>query len=140
MKAIHKKRLLKLYEYMRQPQSKLAHKKFNFDVFNSLLGTTEDNPCGTMGCMAGELPAIDPRNWCWVESDIRRKGGIAIIQTDLKEYFGLDYFEVRHLFYPSYQSDLIDPYYECHARLDSDATKAQVVANLRRFLKIKGIL
>lgn len=145
MKAVHKKRLLKLYEYMRQPQKKLGNDKFDFSVYKDYIS------CGTCGCMAGELPYIFPRMWEFdtinyidILISVRLRQGqhgdrfsskSEIAQ--LSEFFGISYDEASHLFQPNGQSLGIDPRSKL---LERSATKRQVVANLRRFLKIKGIL
>lgn len=137
--TVQQKRLLALYDHMRQPQKKLAHKKFSFSYFNCTFpnGNVDKNGCGTCGCMAGELPAIFPKYWKW------RPGGLVYTESDekelpaLKEFFGLTVSEAAHLFLPGYQSTYIDKKTQMMGKY---STKRQVVANLRRFLKIKGII
>lgn len=125
---------------MRQPQKKLAHKKFDFDVFNT--GLHEKNSCGTNGCMAGELPAVFPKHWIWVCNGVYRKNikNNSSFFEEASEYFGIKVMEVFHLFYPDRQNVLIDLFFYTHSKLHREATKKQVVDNLERFLKIKNIL
>lgn len=129
MTQTQKKRLLKLYDHMRQPQRNLAHKKFNFGKWNG--GVEGKNVCGTNGCMGGELPAIF-KSWHWDGSNIKHSKDIKI-----SEFFGLTPGECQHLFIPFGQSIEIDP--KSHV-LGSFATKKEVVSNLKRFLKLKHIL
>lgn len=139
MKKIHKERLLKLYEHIQQPQKKLAHKRFDFGTFNTVSAST--NKCGTNGCMMGELPMLFPNKWEWHDDKVLLiKGSSYSVNMDLSSFFGLTDEEVEHITYPGMQHIEIDPYYEKHDELSTSATKRQVVANLRRFLKIKGIL
>lgn len=136
MKTKFKERLLALYKHMNQPQKNLAHKKFDFNIFND--GFKEKNECGTSGCMAGELPAVFPRSWGWSRFNVYLKNNSSgITVQDLAIYFGLTGAEMRHLFIPGGQSDFIDP--NCET-LPPEAKRAEVVANLKRFLKLKQIL
>jgi len=143
MNKVQKERLLKLYNHMRQPQSKLAHKEFNFACINKTPNVVDhSNTCGTMGCMMGEFPAIFPETWRWMGDNItlvKDDGGWGC-DSHIGHLFGLKISEVDHLFYPQSQLSSIDPYYNDHPELDDAATRQQVVANLRRFLKIKGVL
>lgn len=130
-----KERLLKLYEHMKQPQKNLAHKKFDFSVWNAC--ANERNECGTNGCMAGELPAIFPKYWQWEKGGLSYKGNHNLEIKGIAEFFGISMNEACHLFIPMAQLLTIDPKSK---PLDADAKKSQVVANLKRFLIIKGIL
>lgn len=129
---------------MKQPQKKLAHKKFSFNDFNRSPECNYDipkNECGTVGCMAGELPAIFPSIWKWDSYWIAMKRGIANNTVyNLATFFGINILEVRHLFYPNLQDKKIDPYWKNKQYLTPSATKREVVKNLERFLKIKGVL
>ena len=137
MEPIHKDRFLKLYNHMTQPQSKLGHEMFFFGCFNNKV-----NACGTMGCMAGELPVIFPNDWYFDEyKDVRLIHGLNFgVKIDLKEFFNITKHEAEHLFYPGMQDSKIDPYFFDHRDLPPISAKEAVVENLRRFLVIKGIL
>lgn len=141
MKEIYKERFIKLYEHMVQPQEKLAHKVFDFEHFNIELDNfdLEENICGTVGCMAGELPYIFPCDWKWVGNNILFINSESFYSStgNIKTFFGLNTSEVYHLFHPVSQSKYIDPNATI---LYSDATKEEVVNNLRSFMMIKGIL
>jgi hypothetical protein len=83
--------------------------QFNYEVFNSYIrGLGEARTvqgvsyCGTSGCAAGNLPALD--------SDFRfQAGGALVYKGDvvtpevLAEYFGISEAAVDHLFYPMCQ-------------------------------------
>lgn len=143
MKKIHKERLIKLYEYMKQHQGKLYHKKFDFGTYF--------NTCsyGTCGCMAGELPTIFPKYWRWISQSTiqylypimtQYSPNFHYVFPNIKSFFGITDSEAHHLFSPGKQLAYIDKYYRNHDVLSTRATKRQVVANLHRFLKIKGVI
>lgn len=135
MKAVHEKRLLKWYYHLLQPQKLLLHDKFYFGTYENREG------CKTLGCIAGELPAVFPKSWYFQNSVLFLKGSSYVpITQDVAAFFDISYVEASHLTIPGQQTMSVDPYYMDHPVLPTTATKAQVVANLRRFLKIKGIL
>jgi hypothetical protein len=132
MTKTHKERLVELYHYMEQPQRKLAHKKFGFYSFNSLF--KEADKCGTIGCMAGELPALFPEDWSWNFNFIELKGSCYLSTIEqLAFFFGLTKLETQHLFYPGRQ-------FAEEPQLKNYSTKAQVVKNFKKFLIEKNIL
>lgn len=147
MNQVQKKRWIKFYNHVSQPQDKWAHKEFNFGVFNAIKDYEEalDFPfgqiCGTVGCLAGEFPKVF-KNWRWSGEGVclTTKRGEMHMDYALIDFFGITEREGDHLFYPGYQDKEIDPYYNSHFILDEEATKEEVVENLRRFLVIKGIL
>lgn len=134
---------------MNQPQKNLAHKKFDFSQFNAIGDSGycfSHNGCRTNGCMAGELPAIFPRSWEWVGSQINLKSSMyCSTKSQLGEFFGIEYWEAAHLFYPgdqiNHKTAVEGEFYDPKGSiLYTNASKREVVANLRRFLKIKNIL
>ncbi|MCJ8166045.1 hypothetical protein MKJ04_14455 [Pontibacter sp. E15-1] len=40
-----------------------THQKFTFGVENSVIGTSDENPCGENGCMIGDMPLLRPDAW-----------------------------------------------------------------------------
>ena len=144
MKKIYKERFLKLYNHMLQPQEKLGHEKFDFRQFNDALSMcgTAGCMCGTAGCMGGELPIVFPDHWVFYKQTLvrlRRRKNI-YTNEDFASFFNITISESVHLFYPKGQSKSIDPYFLNHNELSVDATKEEVVENLRRFLVIKNVL
>ncbi len=113
METIYKNRFLALYNHMIQPQRKLGHKKFDFNHFNDGLDI-----CGTMGCMAGELPILYPDEWLFDGIFVRlTHGEMMRVADDLTEFFNIPIDEVYHLFYPWSQNSKIYPYFLKHSEL-----------------------
>lgn len=144
MKAIYTKRLLKLAAFL----DKLPKAKFDFNTFTSLgekpmmealkAGRTQ---CGTTGCAVGWMPAVFPRQVCWVGKDkpfgsvevaLRTKTGRPsrhVRYFDVAErLFGLTGDEVRHLFNP--ENDSI-------GSLRWSATAKDVAKHVRKFVREK---
>lgn len=128
-------RLKKLLAHMEQPQEKLGHKEFDFEIYDNGYG----GECGTAGCMAGELPFIWPDKWRLCTSPLKNhpilKGGsVYILSTEwhLMQWFGLDAGMVKHLFYPHFQDT---DKYGGKKMLNSSSKKEEVVENLREFIK-----
>lgn len=127
MTKTHLKRLQKLLEHMEKGE--LSVDKFDFGAFRR--GPFERERCDTAGCMGGELPALFPRLWKWevatpVLRDARRA---STFSESAERFFGLTTQQAGRLFYP--QGDW-------KAQTDSlpgNATRRQVTANLRRFIK-----
>lgn len=136
MKAIHKKRLLKLAKHLRS--GKLGHKKFNFAKINANLTGLEiySNGCGAIGCAIGECPIAFPDDWEF-------RDGRPIVNgfkksTDdcfesAERFFGLTEDQSSHLFAPQCQQ----PRRYGGVDLDSFATAKQVAANIEAFVRRK---
>lgn len=142
MKAIHKKRLLKLAEHLEK--GKLIHKVFDFATFNSekkepIPGWDyhkyiEAKPykCGTLGCALGEMPAVDKKKWNFDKTaNPHLKGTRKSAWDSAEEYFGISDTAVEHLFSPHSQDT--DEY--GGVLLGDDATAKQVASNIRKFVK-----
>lgn len=137
---IYKERLVKVVEHLEK--GVLGHKEFNFSVINN----GKDGTCGSQGCALGELPIIFPEAWRFNINDVF-SGGICLIRTEqydffpgLNEWFGIDYHEAKVLFYDN--SYLDDKNKELRdkigmAELNKSASKEQVAANMRIFIKWK---
>lgn len=131
MKAIYKKRLLKLAAFL----DKLPRKKFNFGSI-----VYSKPKCGTVGCAIGWTPKVFPS---LVEWDSRRSPsavkacgsdnfGFAEVAMSL---FGLSYKEANDLFDPCFVG--YQHWTQPVDRVDADATPKQVAASIRRFIKWK---
>lgn len=138
MKAIHKKRLLKLAEHLES--GKLGHNKFDFSVINcDLVGDAIKDTlfmCGTMGCAMGELPVCFPRAWTFGGIDFPvklRDGSSYDWHIDVREWFSIVREEMYHLFHPDSQI----PSLYSGKHLTGKATAKQVAANIRAFVKKK---
>lgn len=155
-KTIRIDRLRALEAHMRQGQ--LIHEKFDFGSYNALptdddgdpIGKFKANGCGTLGCMLGELPAVDPQ-WAFIDTlpVLKHLGAISFSRGQkywvsgrgytmesehhAMAYFGLSREQAIHLFLPDQQSLLyggID--------LDSDSSLEDVVKNLSLFIEKVG--
>lgn len=115
------------------------HKIFNFNFFNE--GEVLDNGiipnCKTIGCLAGELPAIDP---IW---SFNTNGGLLYkhysnlsTSLSLSEYFDLPLYIIQHIFYPYNQDKQIDP--NCKD-LYNNSTFEEVQNNLKSYLTHNNI-
>lgn len=141
-KKLGLKRLEKLRDWMR---GKGSGREFDFRTY--------EDTCGTVGCLAGELPYLFPNYWgfssfflaagkfiflkerpkSWKENKFSTKQPI----EELAYFFSLSLIEVKHLFIPYSQSSNIDPYYKERYCLVGESTKKEVLENLERFIKIK---
>jgi hypothetical protein len=148
MKSIHKKRLLKLAKHLES--GKLAHKKFNFGVWNGDQSGDQlyVNGCGYCGCAIGECPAVFKRDWMFRGGMPRlRNASAAPLATKnwLGEFtrdwprdsavawFGINQYELDHLFLPKQQK----PEAYGGKRLKDTASPAQVARNIRAFVAVK---
>lgn len=134
MKAIHKKRLLKLARHL--ARGKLKQDKWTFGRWHS-------ENCHTAGCAMGEAsylwPRVFKRNFDYSTND-----GVKLFTIEHRatrwegekaacEFFGLTLSESLSLFTPR------DKYTVTHGLepLSNSATRKQVAANIRRLLKLK---
>ncbi len=121
----YKNRLLMLAKHLEK--GKLGHKIFDFSVFNAHEnGWTCDPPtCGTRGCAIGECPILFPKEWEF--------NGVGLPQAKTMsnpKFFGLNHYEYEFLFLPfAFLPD--------SDRLPGTATKEQVAAHIRAFVKRK---
>ncbi len=131
-------RLVKLIENTAIPEKRL-HPEFDFQFFNwsreglttVMLSDGRKVPnCGTLGCLAGELPAVDPA-WHFDSTGDLYWGSEPPhgVSSQLCAYFGLHPYEVDGVFVPGRQSDIGRP------NLWGDTTVDQVLANARAFLE-----
>lgn len=140
MKAVYVNRLLKLAVFL----DKLPKAKFDFSTITSLgqkpmmeALKAGRHRCGTTACAIGWMPAIFPRQVCWVGEDrpygdlnvglrsagAARRVGKARNFAVAQRFFGISYEEALHLFNPGDIS------------LRYDATPKQVAKHIRRFVR-----
>lgn len=122
---MNKQRLLKLAKHLES--GKLGHKKFDYYVYNA--GKYDKNGCGTIGCALGECPIIF-KDWIFESSTslpILKKKLFCEPLESAEEFFGLNWQEARFLFMPN------------HNNLPDNATRKQVVAHIRKFVRHGGI-
>lgn len=100
MNAIHKKRMLKLADFL----EKLKPRKLNMDVVANLNGAKEMNAveCTSAACAMGWTPAVFPRHLKWEVGDryisVVRKDGLADEEA-MAKFFGIvDDYVVYYLF------------------------------------------
>jgi hypothetical protein len=124
-------RLKKLLTHMQSGQ--LSVDKFDFATFKQV------ETCGTMGCMAGELPTLFPEKWRFQEilfsspllQYLHNEEWTDYIRRSLSDFFSLSSEQTYRLFYPSYDS--WDENKGCV--LGEDATREEVTENLRQFIE-----
>ncbi len=109
--TLGRQRMVKLVEHNRKPANRL-HAHWAFDTFNAeeqeaplVTGRAPDGRavpnCGTEGCVAGELPAIDPAWYFDCHGNLLYDNFTRYSpRMAMAEYFGLDDREVSLLFYP----------------------------------------
>lgn len=136
MNKIHINRLHKLTEHLRN--GKLGHKRFDFAIYNGLeYGRNEPfskNGCGTVGCALGECPVIF-KDWKF-KGELKRPlyKDFSSIYTSAETFFNLTDGEYAHLFIPRCQQI----YKFSGKKLNNNATKEQVAANIEAFIKLKN--
>lgn len=158
MKAIYKKRLLKLATHLEK--GKLIHKEFSFADFNTSIDEVKKRAwdkycklpleeqyktaypdsyiidvkpysCGTAGCALGEMPVVDKKNWNFNKDAMPHLKGTRQepFESAIK-YFGLPDGAANHLFSPDSQDKK-----EFGGRiLGNKAKPKQVAANIRAFI------
>lgn len=142
---MNKERLLKLAEHLEI--GILGHKNFNFNVLNSQ--STEEHMCETSGCAIGELPIIFPEEWKWKKYPARiNTYSPRLIKDDrggtwkeVDQFFDLTSDESRVLFIPYYyygKESIIIREIEL-SQLDENATKEEVAAHIREFIRLKEL-
>lgn len=138
MKAIHRRRLEKLADHI--ATGKLGHRRFDFRCINE--GDYDEKGCGTLGCAWGELPFVFPRTFHYSKSGVLWAGesNVTFIGAmPVCRFLGITPEEASQLFAP--HTDL--PWRRNKRRfplsfLLNNATRRQVAANIRRFLKWKA--
>jgi len=130
MEAIHKKRLQKLADHLKN--GKLGHQRFDFSQLNS---KAEPYSCGTAGCALGECPIVFPKLWRFngVADPALKHEGSGDSFWDAEIFFGLTDEESSHLFNPESQH----PLRFGGEHLHGDATRRQVARNIEAFIKVK---
>lgn len=135
MKHFHKKRLLKLADFL----DKLPTQKFRFDVFaiedgKPMLEALEagEANCGTVACAIGWMPAIFPRQIKW-QPYLHDKKYKDIVFKGREELDGA--FETARVFFGIEERKtvykLFDPVW---SELGHHATPKQVAQHIREFL------
>ncbi len=147
MKSYYEKygraRLLKLAAHLQE--GKLGHDKFDFSEFNG--GDFKPNGCGTVGCAIGECPIVFPRIWEFRQ--LKSSGSAGSISPRLRAdnskddyfwpslhdaaaFFGISSELGRSLFFPNRPRAWVK---ESTAYLKENATRKQVAASIRQFVK-----
>ncbi len=154
-------KLQALYDHMLSDRK--GHKQFNFGCFNAydldVPNILSNDPifetCGTMGCMAGELPILFPNDWEFKaclgmtrpilsekngDAKTYYTGGINYIKSSfisiahqLSEFFDITIDEVGHIFYPC--KELEDK--NCSNNLSRDSSLEDVLKNFKEYLDQK---
>jgi len=134
MKHHHKRRLLKLCEFLEQ----LPRKRFDFSV------VAKEHSCGTVGCAIGWTPAVFPRLVKWLpakkgkEIDVMLTGGRRghFYTTVAKSLFGINHYQAEGLFTPYTYLRMGENFGDGIEGLPDKATPKQVAKRLRQFLKL----
>lgn len=131
----HLRRLKQLVKHLRQPQGLLAHRVFNFCVYNR--GFIDHNTgCGTHGCAMGECPAIWPERWKWEGSSVcyrRKPRGVgpkfrawSPVESGM-HFFGISEKLYNLLFVPKWNEQGV-------GQLPEVATKEEVADNIEKYV------
>lgn len=110
------------------------HEYFDISDFN--LGELNQKKilnCGTSGCAIGEMPLLD-KQWTFFQNGQLLFGGTQVGPSTIADYFEIEFRGAYHLFYPLSQD--VNKY--GGTTLDYDATKAEVIHNIREFVRITG--
>ena len=141
MKKLYKDRLLKLANFL----DTLPTKKFDFSRVVNNYTEIKSHPCGTVCCAIGWTPNVFPKSWEWrrfeysdydcdvsVSLKSRNPFNYESWASSSKEFFGLEYQEVYHLFAPG------EPRPWAYRKSLSDNAKPKTVANsIRKFIQWK---
>ena len=80
--------------------------------------------CGTVGCAVGWMPTVFPRLTKWTQENVALREDETVVEYAVAErVFGLDYYESRGLFSPTWSN------------LGVRASPKQVAKHIRRFVK-----
>ena len=143
MNYVHKKRLLKLADFL----DKLPPEKFDFDkiVYGSEL-PNKTLSCGSVGCAIGWCPVVFPRLVMYEQYDTDSDSGIRVkhrisgydnYRYIARELFGVNpHREAFALFSPGWDGDMEREVLGL-PDIGSDATPKQVAKNIRKFVAIK---
>ena len=131
MKHYHKKRLLKLCDFLEQ----LQRKDFNFNV------VAERRSCGTIACAVGWTPAVFPRLVKWSPNKRGNRINIVLAKRHGKSHYAL---VARSLFGLTSQDslNLFTPWYDLYVgktelgMLTESATPKQVAKRIRKFVRL----
>lgn len=132
MRAIYKKRLLKLADFL----DKLPVEKFDYSIIAKEAGLPMKEAlakgpvsCGSVACAIGWMPAVFPRSIKWEKASMVDKTLYVVDKAGrlnfnaAAEWFGIELFSTaRKLFDPA-----------CN-RLGLNATPQAVAAHIRRFV------
>jgi hypothetical protein len=114
-------------------KGELIHKDFSILWFNKLPQKEHKYPnCGTVGCAMGEMPALDDRFTFDTSGDLYFLNHHVYVSA-ISKYFNISVEEAWHLFFPRLQNTFLYGGKD----LESDATKEDVIFNIREFLKLK---
>lgn len=123
--------LLKLADHLES--GKLGHEDFDFRFFNANEYQMEIHVggCGYSGCAIGECPIVFPEDWEWINGRPKLHHKPCLIpEIAAHDFFKINPSEFAHLFVPNAQA----PSTYGGIRLDTDATRKQVAANIRAFV------
>lgn len=115
----------------------LREKQFYLGTFVSQTSKDEkENICGTVCCLVGWLPAIEPNKFTWSNALISIQGNSddEYIDKAVMNHFKIDYELYRHLFVPKRQTTNINDY-----KLYDSTSLEDVLDNVRDVMEqIKG--
>lgn len=143
-------RLERLLEHMEAGE--LSVDGWDYGAFHREERDRAGQVCGTAGCMGGELVGLWPEEWelrmtfdgSWIPRRVRGEGEpedgglFSGFIEDAEDFFGLNWNEVRHLFYPDpvkgYGAGMVVPGL---VRCGRGSTRAAVAGKLLEFLEWK---
>jgi len=133
MTKLHIRRLEKLAKHLES--GKLGHERFDFSEIHLPFERPRKSHCGSAGCALGECPVVFPGVWKFrgVTAGLRIRDHLGAFDS-AGAFFSLTQPEVSHLFSPHGQQ----PKLFGGEHLNSQATRQQVAAGIRAFLKIKA--
>ncbi len=115
-------------------RGKLFHEKFDILVYHQQYDSRKPpRECQTLGCAIGECPGLWPEDWAWTDNGVRLTRGQRSNMLAARVFFELSGAECEHLFMAGHQF----PDRFGGELLDSNATAAQVAANIRAFIDVQ---
>lgn len=131
---LSRQRLLAIADHLDKPQQQLHCDTFSF---TSLCEITH---CGTSGCAMGEAPVIFPEHYAYPkltdEDGVMLpylKGDGRSVGFTFPDFLGITQYHANFLFYPVPYKDELQG--SGVIRLKGSATKEEVAANIRRYVK-----
>lgn len=117
----------------------MTHKSLNlirdWEFSHLYMNSNKDNPCGTIGCKLGTLPAAFPNNKLYY-FDNDNWTSFQIYEDEIKNFFNLSDEEFLILFFPGVKQISIGT--NILSQLSQEASEDDVNNNIKLYIKYKN--